>query len=194
MSEVKTMIWLIASLIAGIAFKAWAVILLITAYLVARKSRDLALLIYFFYGILLVNEVQVWDFISYEALKSLAIIVPSIAVLGEILSGAGLKIKLNLLQLIGVVVLAAGLVYENLLPVGIALLIAGEERMSFGALRDTLVGLIVLLSVMWIVKTKYSYLYTPEHQVSIATGFIILLILKEIRGLKKVKFELRIRS
>lgn len=188
------MIWLIASLIAGIAFKAWAVILLITAYLIARKSRDLALLIYFFYGILLVNGIQVGDFISYETLKSLAIIVPSIAVLGEILSGAELKIKLNLLQLIGVVVLAAGLLYENLLPVGIALLIAGEKRISFGALRDTVVGLIVLLSVMWIVKTKYPYLYTPENQVSIATGFIILLILKEIRDLKKVEFELRIRS
>ncbi|AHF79400.1 hypothetical protein [Thermococcus paralvinellae] len=188
------MIWLIASLIGGIAFKAWAVILLVVAYLVSRKSRDLALLIYFFYGVLLIGEIHVRDFISYESLKALVIIVPSIPVLREILSGAELKIKFNLLQLIGVVVLAAGLLYEHLLLVGTALLIAGEKRLSFRALRDVAVGTILLLSMLWIVKTKYPYLYTPENQVSIVTGFTILLILKEIRNLRKVKFELRIKS
>ncbi|WP_324735251.1 hypothetical protein VFC49_08860 [Thermococcus sp. SY098] len=188
------MIWLIASLIGGMAFKARAVILLVVAYLVSRKSKDLALLIYFFYGVLLVNEVQVGDFLSYESLKALAIIVPSIAVLGEILSGAELKVKFTLLQLIGIFVLAAGLLYGYLLPLGAALLIAGEEELSFKALRDVTVGTILLLSMLWIVKAKYSYLYTPENQVAIAAGFTVLLILKEIRNLRKVTFELRIRN
>ncbi len=188
------MIWLIASLIGGMAFKAWAVILLVVAYLASRKSRDFALLIYFFYGILLINEVHVRELISYESLKALAIIVPSIAVLKEILSGAGLKVRFSLLQLIGIFVLAAGLLYEYLLPVGITLLIAGEEELGFRALRDVTAGALILFSMLWIVKVKYSYLYTPEGQVAIAAGFVILLILKEIRKLRKVEFELRIRG
>ncbi|ADT85075.1 hypothetical protein [Thermococcus barophilus] len=188
------MIWLIASLIAGIAFRAWAVILLVVAYLASRKSRDSALLIYFFYGILLVSEVHVGDFISYESLKALAIIVPSIAILREILSGTELKVKFTPLQLIGIFVLAAGLLYGYLLPWGTALLIAGEEGLSFRALRDVAAGVLVLFSMLWIVKAKYPYLYTPENQVAIAAGFIILLILKEIRNLKKVEFKLRMKS
>ena len=188
------MIWLIASLIAGIAFKAWVVILLVVAYMISRKSRDLALLIYFFYGILLINRVHVKDLISYESLKALVMVVPSIAVLREILSGTELKVKFSLLQLIGIFILAAGLLYEYLLLVGIALLIAGEERLSFRALKDVTAGVLILFSMLWIVKVKYPYMYTPENQVAIAAGFTILLILKEIRNLRKVEFELRIKT
>ena len=187
------MIWLIASLIAGIALKVKAVVLLVMAYLVSRKSRDLALLIYFFYGVLLVNEIQVVDFISYESLKSLSIVVPSIAVLGEILRGAELEIKLNPLQLIGIAVLAAGVLYGYLLPAGIILLIAGKG-VSVKALKSIIIGVTFLLLMLWILKTKYPYLYTPENQVSIIAGITILLMLKQVRNLRKVEFKLKIKS
>ena len=188
------MIWLIASLIGGIAFKAWAVILLVVAYLASRKNRDLALLIYFFYGILLINEVRVGDFISYESLKALAIVVPSVAVLEEILGGAEVKIKLTQLQAAGVLILAIGVFYEYLLPVGIALLIAGEDELSFEGLRATVVVLLLLLLPLWVVKERYPHLYTSENQVAIAGSFVVFLILRGVRDLRKVEFELRVKS
>lgn len=188
------MIWLIASLIGGMAFRTRAVILLPVAYVLSRKNRDLALLLYFFYGVLLVNEVQFKDFVSYESLKALAIAVPSVAVLKEILGGAEINLKLNPLQAAGVLILAIGIFYGYLLPVGIALLIAGEGELSFGALRDTAIALLALLSLLWMVKWRYPYLYTPENQVAITAGLVILLALKEVRNLKKANFEPRIKS
>jgi len=53
---------------------------------------------------------------------------------------------------------------------------------------------LLLLLPLWVVKERYPHLYTSENQVAIAGSFVVFLILRGVRDLRKVEFELRVKS
>ncbi|HIH72423.1 MAG: Uncharacterized protein XD43_0731 [Thermococcales archaeon 44_46] len=83
------MIWGIIAVIGGLILGAKAIVLIPLVYLLARKSKDLGLIAYFFYALLLMNEVFVEGFLSFEAVKAILLgVLPSLMILKEVLVGA----------------------------------------------------------------------------------------------------------
>jgi len=162
------MIWGIVAVIGGLILGSKAVVLIPLVYLLTRKSKDLGLLAYFFYGIVLVNEVSFSDVISFGSLKGFLLgVVPSLGVLREILVGFG---KIPRLE------------FESFSD------FVGNKSYFY----KTVIFLAVVFALMIILKMRYSYLYTAENQVTILAALTLLFVLFNMKEVKKtVMFELK---
>lgn len=148
------MIWGIIAVIGGLILRARAVVLIPLVYLLARKDRDLGLIAYFFYAVALMNDVFVRDVLSFETLKVILLgAFPALMVLREILIGMEFRES-----------------YKFKKP----------EMEVFLDLR-VWAFILTLVGLMSIVKLRYEYLYTPENQVSVATGLAIIFLLLALR-------------
>ena len=148
------MIWGIIAIIGGLILRARAVVLIPLVYLLARKDRDLGLIAYFFYAVALMNDVFVRDVLSFETLKTILLgAFPALMVLREILIGMEFRESYKFKK---------------------------SEMEVFLDLR-VWAFILALVGLMSIVKLRYEYLYTPENQVSVATGLAIIFLLLALR-------------
>lgn len=148
------MIWGIIAIIGGLILRARAVVLIPLVYLLARKDRDLGLIAYFFYAVALMNDVFVRDVLSFETLKTILLgAFPALMVLREILIGMEFRESYKFKK---------------------------SEMEVFLDLR-VWAFILILVGLMSIVKLRYEYLYTPENQVSVATGLAIIFLLLALR-------------
>jgi len=148
------MIWGIIAVIGGLILRAKAVVLIPLVYLLARKDRDLGLLTYFFYAVVLMNDVFVGDFLSFETLEVILLgVLPSLMVLREILVGVDFRESYKF------------------------------KKSDMEVFLDLKVWVFVLIVVglMAFVKFKYEYLYTVENQVSLIAGLTIIFLLLTLR-------------
>lgn len=169
------MMWGIIATITSLLLKSKAVVLVPIVYLLARKNKDLGLLAYFFYTIILMNDVFVNDFLSFDALKGILLgVFPSLMMLGEILSGGNTKKTgesyRDFLHHVGTFKVGFSLNFESIIELAPEILL-----------------LLTLVGVMGFLKLRYEYLLTTENQVAIMAGIAILYSLLNLRDTKKVK-------
>ncbi|EHR79120.1 hypothetical protein OCC_01284 [Thermococcus litoralis DSM 5473] len=164
------MIWGIVAVIGGLILGSKAVVLIPLVYLLTRKSKDLGLLAYFFYGIVLVNEVSFSDVISFGSLKGFLLgVVPSLGVLREILVGFEFG-KIPKFRS-----------FSDLVR------FVGNKSYFY----KTMIFLVVVFALIAVIKMRYSYLYTAENQVTILAALTLLFVLFNMKEVKKtVMFEL----
>ncbi|WP_175060106.1 hypothetical protein [Thermococcus sp. 2319x1] len=158
------MIWGIIAIIGGLLLKSKAVILIPVVYLSGRKSKDLGLLSYFFYGVVLVNGIFVEDVISSGALKRILLgVIPSLGVLREILVGFEFG-KIPKLEF------------------GSFGDFVGDKSYFY----KTVIFLVVVFALMIVLKMRYSYLYTAENQVAILAALTLLFVFSNMKEVKKI--------
>ncbi|BAA29463.1 hypothetical protein [Pyrococcus horikoshii] len=167
------MIWILASLIAGIALRAWSVFILPLAYIIGRRNRDLGLLTYFLYGVLLVREVFVRDLISEEAFVSLGLLVPSVLALREI----GEEFRVDVRGLVGLGVMSLGFIYKPALVLGV--IITGISSIPWIELS--------ILTLLFLV----SYV-AREHQELVVVGFVLVMSILLAKPIERR--EMRVKS
>ncbi|USS41072.1 hypothetical protein NF865_02315 [Thermococcus aggregans] len=155
------MIWGVIAIIGSLLLRAKAVVLIPLVYLLARKSKDLGLLAYFFYAIWLMNDVFVKDFLSFEAIKVLLLgVLPSLMVLREVLVGVEFRGSYNFKK---------------------------PDMKVFLDLR-VVVFVLVVVGLMVVLRLRYEYLYTVENQVSLMAGLSMMFLLLSLkREVKKVE-------
>ncbi|AIF70338.1 hypothetical protein PAP_09815 [Palaeococcus pacificus DY20341] len=185
------MMWLIASLIGGFILKAKAVVLLPLAYLASKKSKELALAVYFFYGVILVNEVFIRDVLSYEGVRTFILIVlPSLMVLKEVLEGFEVPKNIDAILLFPIIFLFLGILHEVLFFAGIIFMVFPKLNIKhFVTAKNLLISIGLLFLGLITIRLAYEPLYTPETQVAIVTAFTILATLKELTEIRRVEFR-----
>lgn len=186
------MIWLLATLIGGGILGAYAVLILPLAYLIAKRNRDWALAIYFLYGILVINEVDFSDFLSYSALKViLMLILPSLMALREMMQGVEIPRKIEPDVLLPLTLLILGAIYNILFLMGVLLILAEDFKIQhFDTAKGLLAGIGFPILAIVIIRVAYPVLYTPETQLGIVAASTILTVLLGLRGQERVEFRL----
>ena len=183
--------WLLAALAGGLALRAYAVLLLPMAYALSRKNRDWGLAVYFVYGVLVLNAASFSDFLSYQALKIvLMLVLPSLMALREMMMGFEIPRKAEPGVLIPAALFILGAVYDVLFFAGIVLtLLSGFKSQHFVTAKNLLAPIGFLTVVIAIIRAAYPSLYTPETQVALAAAVAIFAILLGLREREQVEFR-----
>ncbi|AEC51931.1 hypothetical protein PNA2_1015 [Pyrococcus sp. NA2] len=109
-----------------------SLVLLGLSYLALRKSRDVGLLIYFFYGIVVVREVEVESLISVKGLLALVLFVISVLVLGRELKLEWVEVGLvSLVFAISLLIQHLTLVVVGVMVLSSPLLLKPVKRRDF---------------------------------------------------------------
>ncbi|AAL80926.1 hypothetical protein PFDSM3638_03990 [Pyrococcus furiosus DSM 3638] len=114
-----------------------SLVLLGLSYLALRKSRDVGLLVYFFYGIVVVREVEVESLISVKGLLVLVLFAISVLVLGRELKLEWVEVGLvSLVFALSLFVQHLTLVVVGVMLLSSPLLLKPVKRRDLGSVKS----------------------------------------------------------
>ncbi|WP_048147098.1 hypothetical protein [Pyrococcus abyssi] len=183
------MMGLILILISGMLVGTYAPVILIPAYLL--KNKDVRLILYLLYLLLMMPSVDLTDVLSIDSVKFLfLVIIPSIIVLLEILtltfdiSSLKAKVKAREISIepftaiiIGVGVLS--LLYTPLYYSAVVLYLAIKLRRIVRSAERKIIGELLLISILilaLLLLVKYGGVYSYSTDVQVAIIAFIILI------------------